>query len=82
MMEAVSADPGDTNALARLTAAVELCQRLPFPIDLGEVQHVFYRLIATAREERRARAAAGDRDDAAWLKAFDALGDRLRVRTG
>jgi len=82
MMESLSKSPDDESALAGLTAAVALVQRLPFPIDLGEVQHLFYRLIPSAREEHRTRTEAGDAVAARWLAAFDKLGDQLRVRTG
>ncbi|MCK9356178.1 MAG: DUF3536 domain-containing protein [Dehalococcoidia bacterium] len=82
MMESFASNPDEGEALARLTAAVAMSQRLSLPIDLGEVQYLYYRLIPTSREEHRARAQAGDASAAAWLTAFDALGDRLRVRTG
>jgi len=81
MMESLSRSPDDESALERLAAAVELAQRLPFPIDLGEVQHLYYHLIPSAREEHRKQAEAGDAVAARWLAAFDKLGDRLRVRT-
>jgi hypothetical protein len=82
MMESLASNPAEGEAIERLTAAVGVSQRLPLPIDLGEVQYLYYRLIPTAREEHRARAQAGDASAATWLTTFDALGDRLRVRTG
>ncbi|RPI08219.1 MAG: DUF3536 domain-containing protein, partial [Acidobacteriales bacterium] len=58
MMEAFASKPDEGEAIARLTAAVGLSQRLPFPIDLGEVQYRYYRLIPCSREEHRAWAQA------------------------
>jgi len=81
MMRQVFDDPDDAVPLQRLIAAVALSQRLPFPLDLGQVQTLYYRMLPVVRKERALRAGSGDDVARTWLEQFDTLGARLRVRT-
>ena len=82
MMSALFDNPDDADLLSALTAAVEMSHVLPFQVDLGEVQTLYYRMLSTARQERKVRADGGDEAAAAWLHQFDVLGGHLKVRTG
>jgi alpha-amylase/alpha-mannosidase (GH57 family) len=82
MMNALFDNPDDADLLSALTAAVEMSYDLPFKVDLGEVQTLYYRMLPTARRERTARADGSDTAAADWLRQFDALGEHLKVRTG
>jgi alpha-amylase/alpha-mannosidase (GH57 family) len=81
MMRQVFDGPDDEAPLQRLIAAVALSQRLPFPLDLGQVQTLYYRMLPVVRKERALRARLGDGAATTWLEQFDTLGARLRVRT-
>jgi len=81
MMRLVFENPDDQELLERLTSAVDLGSRLPFPLDLGQVQTLYYRMLPTARAERNARAAQGSEAAVSWMERFDILGHHLKVRT-
>ncbi|MBN1856953.1 MAG: DUF3536 domain-containing protein [Dehalococcoidia bacterium] len=81
MIRTLSDNPDDTNLLSALTAAVDMSHALPFPVDLGEVQTPYYRMLPTVRQERKVRADGGDEAATSWLQQFDTLGEHLSVRT-
>ncbi len=81
MMRALFENPDDESLLEKLTTAVDLSQALPFPLDLGQVQTLYYRMLTTARKERRQQAEEGDEAAIIWLERFDTLGSHLKVRT-
>lgn len=66
--------------LADLAAYVDLAIELPLPVDLWQVQDLYYNLLHTLRPQFANRAGAGDADATAWLAAFDSLGKSLKVR--
>ena len=80
MMRGVFDNPDDEALLERLSVAVRMADSLPFPLDLGQVQTLYYRMLPTARAERKAQAEAGDEAAKAWLERFDVLGELLKVR--
>jgi alpha-amylase/alpha-mannosidase (GH57 family) len=82
MMAELSQSPEDETLLERLTSAVELSHHLPFPLDLGEVQTLYYRMLATTRASNQEKANSGDEAAKEWLAMFDSLGEHLKVRTG
>jgi len=82
MMRALFTNPDDEGLLFKLTEGVALGQRLPFPLDLGQIQTLYYRMLPTARADRKALAETGNTQAREWLERFDALGEHLRVRTG
>lgn len=81
MMTQFFENPADEELLDRITAAVDLSVNLPFPLDLGQVQTLYYRMLPTERKERTERAARGDEASISWLERFDTLGYHLKVRT-
>jgi alpha-amylase/alpha-mannosidase (GH57 family) len=80
MMREVFENQDDETLLERVTAAVDLSRNLPFPLDLGQVQTLYYRMLPTARNERTERARGGDEAARRWLERFDTLGSHLKVR--
>jgi alpha-amylase/alpha-mannosidase (GH57 family) len=81
MMREVFVAPDDEALLERMSAAVDLSRSLPFPLDLGQVQTLYYRMVPTARSERAESARAGDAAARGWLERFDSLGTHLKVRS-
>ena len=81
-MHEVFDNADDEALLKRLSAAVRMADSLPFPLDLAQVQTLYYRMLPTARAGRKAQAEAGDEAAKAWLERFDALGELLKVRAG
>ncbi len=81
MMRALFDDPDDESLLERIIAAVDLAASLPFPLDLGQVQTLYYRMLPTERRDRKERAERGDEAAASWLERFNTLGTHLKVRT-
>ncbi len=81
MMQLVVENPADAGALQSLIDGVEMSRRLPFPVDLGEVQTLYYRMLPTTRAECKIRADGGEQDACDWLQMFDSLGEHLKVRT-
>jgi alpha-amylase/alpha-mannosidase (GH57 family) len=77
---ALAEAPEDGDRLERLDGLVELAHGLPFEVDLWKTQNAFYALLSQAYPHRRAEAANGDDEAAAWVRAFERLGARLRVR--
>lgn len=82
MMTELFESPEDESLLSRLIAAVELSHRLPFPLDLGEVQTTYYRMLGMARSAKQQEAESGNDSAREWLARFDSLGEHLKVRTG
>jgi alpha-amylase/alpha-mannosidase (GH57 family) len=82
MAERLREEPGDYALLAHLDEAVGLVRALPFDVDLGKVQNVYYGLLQKVYPESAKRAAREDGGDRAWTERFNALGDKLRVRRG
>ncbi|MFC2008429.1 DUF3536 domain-containing protein [Chloroflexota bacterium] len=82
MMTALFESPEDETMLQRLVSAVELSHTLPFPLDLGEVQTLYYRMLATTRADKQDKSNSGDAAAKEWLLLFDSLGERLKIRIG
>jgi len=80
MMQALIENPADDATLHTLIEGVELSRRLPFPVDLGEVQTLYYRILPSIRADCQVRADKGEQDACEWLQRFDSLGEHLRVR--
>ena len=70
----LSEDPGNAYLLDELMQAVHATDTLPFPVDLGEVQNIYYQL--TNSSTGNSLLASG-----ASATTVHALGERLKVRT-
>lgn len=73
------ANPGNTDLLEKLDAAVRLARSLPVEIDVWEAQNAFWRSGRTLYPELAREAHAGNDHAAAHLACFRALGDHLGV---
>jgi len=82
MITRFAQEPNNIDLLERLIEAIELSRGLPFPVDLGEVQTTYYRMLDTTRQERKAAAESRDEAVQEWLEKFHILGNQLMVRTG
>ncbi len=72
--------PEDSTRLERLGEAVDLARRLPFAVRLWQVQNVFWAALQAVYPSQHRRAKAGEKEAAAWVESFRALGERLSVR--
>lgn len=72
--------PLEVERLRRLEAAASASRAAPFGVDLSGAQDAFWRLLKGVRPVEAARAASGDARAAAWVEAFDRLGEALRMR--
>jgi alpha-amylase/alpha-mannosidase (GH57 family) len=80
MAAELEARPDDLALLRRLDRAVELAGALPFTVSLYGAQGPGYRIVRDVYPERRAAAAAGDPDAAAWAEELRALAEKLELR--
>ena len=80
MMTECSQSPDEEGLLSRVASAVELSHGLPFPLDLGEVQTLYYCMIGSSRESEKQLADTGDENARQWLSSFDSLGELLKIR--
>ncbi|MEN6560974.1 MAG: DUF3536 domain-containing protein [Acidobacteriota bacterium] len=79
MMSAWAGKPDDAEGLRKIADALVLMKKLAIGLDLWESQNIYFstgRLICPLTSER---AGKGDPAAAAWIKAFDAVGELLRV---
>ena len=64
------------NLLHRFNLAVDLVRSLPFEVDLGRVQNVYYQLL---QHVYPVMAKDGDEASELWIREFAALGQKLGV---
>jgi hypothetical protein len=77
MIERLQRNPEDLPLLERLVEVVSMATSLPFPVDLWRSQNRYYEML----RDTRPRFEQGDDEKATqWLRNFDALGERLRIR--
>ena len=75
MMRLLFEEPGNAGLLQNLARAVEMSASLPFPLHLGEVQNLYYRL----RQSLSNDSAAGSMTEP-QREALITLGEQLKVR--
>jgi len=73
------ADPTEPG-LQRLDAAVSLLQHVPFGVDLWKIQNAYYGLLKNAYPNMREKQERGDPLAQAWVRLFEALGQKLSIR--
>ena len=71
-----AARPADLTALEALHSTVTLARSLPFEIDLGRAQNVYYRMLGHARE----RLGGNGEEHERWTRLFRALGPMLSMQ--
>lgn len=73
-------NPMDNSLIKNLNAVVGLVRSLPFEVDLGNMQNVYYKLLQTVYPDLRSRSRQGDAGAGEWLELFHSLGDKLKMR--
>lgn len=73
-------DPTQTEVLAEVLDLIELGSELPFTADFGDVQNQYYRWCEKGIEEDIRQGQVEVEDTEAWLRFFDELGEKLKVR--
>ncbi|MEK7247238.1 MAG: DUF3536 domain-containing protein [Chloroflexota bacterium] len=77
----LAASPDDMELLTNLELSAEAAAKLPFRIDLAEVQNRYWSVLQDCYADYTRRAAEHDNAALDWLDHFRALGARLRIRT-
>jgi alpha-amylase/alpha-mannosidase (GH57 family) len=71
--------PEDPSALEKLAAAVDLLGRLPFGLQLRDVQNVYYDLLQRIYPRQIERARRGEEEARVWVERFARVGEILAV---
>jgi alpha-amylase/alpha-mannosidase (GH57 family) len=66
--------------LQQLDSEASLIRALPFRVDLWKIQNSYYRLLENIYPKMQRQKEQGDKAAQAWLKAFQALGQKLSVK--
>jgi len=82
MMTRFASSPDDIALLKSLVDAAMLARSVPFPVDLWEVQNLYYKMLKNIYPELRKKAEQGDQVAADWATHFVSLGQQLLVRVG
>ncbi|TBR16863.1 DUF3536 domain-containing protein [bacterium] len=80
LAETVSEHPGDPRAAAALADAAALAHRRAPGADLWSAQNDVYKAVTKLLPERRALAAKGDSDAAAWCLSLEAAAAQLNIK--
>lgn len=73
------AHPAELPPLQRLDQIVNLARSLPFEVDLWKAQNTCYSMLLSIYPSLQRRAEEGDKNAAAWVTYFTALGEKLSV---
>jgi hypothetical protein len=66
--------------LEKLVQTLDLAVRLPFKVNLWNIQNICYEILqSSAYTDNRKAAGQGQTEAQKWLKAFSALGEKLMV---
>jgi hypothetical protein len=76
MAETLSDLRSDPGPLSRFQAAVELARALPFPVNLWQVQNVFYEQLRSLTRSRR-MSAEQPPDASRWAAELARVGETL-----
>ena len=77
MAETLSDLRSDPGPLSRFQAAVELARALPFPVNLWQVQNVFYDQLRSLTRSRRMSAGEPPQDASRWAGELARVGETL-----
>ncbi len=75
-------DPENPALLRKLESAAGLAESLPFEVNVWKPQNIYFELRGSVYASMRERAERDEEGAAEWVRSFDALGARLRVRAG
>jgi hypothetical protein len=73
-------EPDDFSLLEKLEKATALVRRLPFMVNLWEVQNICFGMVANSYLGYQARAQQGDEQARGWLQSFGNIAESLGVR--
>lgn len=76
----MAAHPDDHSLIRHLDEVIGLVQTLPFEVPLWKVQNIYFRQLGTVYPQINKEALRGDKEAEAWVSAFCALGEKLRIR--
>jgi hypothetical protein len=72
--------PADPALLQELESLAALSCNLPFPVDLWNVQNIYFKVSREAYPQFHGRAEKGEDAAKAWVGRFTALGGKLSCR--
>jgi hypothetical protein len=75
-----AAEPDNFELLSRIEVRVGMVNSLPFPVVLWLPQNIWFDMRRTVFDGFQQRAAAGDKDAAAWVERFRRLGQSLSAQ--
>lgn len=78
--EAFRQRPTEPAVMAELEAGVEVALDMPFGVDLSQAQNAFFSVMKAMHASMGQRAAEGHEAALGWLRAFEALGEKLAVK--
>jgi alpha-amylase/alpha-mannosidase (GH57 family) len=78
--ERFSREPTDLSLLNELEAAVDLLRKLPFQVNLREVQKKCHKILHAKFSEVEAEAREGSKSALIWVDRFISVCDRLSLR--
>ncbi len=79
MMEKFREEPNSLTKLEHLTQVMNITRRLPFYINLRQVQNTFYELLQIVYLKNKKLAEQGDPTAKAWVDFFSTLGNQLSI---
>jgi hypothetical protein len=82
MAEQFRDDPEDPALLKKLDSAATLAESLPFEVTVWKPQNIYFQLRDSAYPARKEKAEQGAEDAQEWVRVFDSLGSKLKVRPG
>jgi hypothetical protein len=80
MMGVLVASPDNIKNLEKMESMVSLARSMPFPVDLWNVQNLFWEMLQTVYVQYKQKAKKNDESASAWMKTFVALGKELSIR--
>jgi alpha-amylase/alpha-mannosidase (GH57 family) len=80
LMTRFTAAPDDVGLLEHTVEFVRLLSALKLELDMWKAQNIYYATGKTIFRDKRRQAEAGDENARRWVRAFEALGELLRVK--
>ncbi len=81
LFQQFASDSSDPARLQRLEAIIDFARSLPFEVDLWTAQNVWSQVRRNVFDGVSQREQRGDEEARFWLQHFQALGEKLTIRT-
>ena len=75
-----AATPDDVGLLEYIVEMVRLLSALKLELDMWKAQNIYYTTGQTICRDKKRQAEAGDEAARRWVRAFEALGELLKVK--